>query len=331
MPSQGLYSVLAYAGRQMVSADTQAEKESGTRMQARAGGMDEDYKFEKIDKESKNNIQLRGEIIAETRESLLRNIEKAITSKEKQTVHIGGIPEETKNKIEKDIGIKIFKEGQYTIGITYDNIRHIKNRHYNTAAEIVNAINRLYNMVVNYDKVTPLKGDGQTRLKFEKGYDDADYLTINIASKGKRALEPVTIYITKKNERQVSLPDASNDPGVPGYGSPLNTSISSSKENVNKKFSFRASAQDAEYMRAAENGDEETAQRMVDEAARKAGYTEKVYHGTLKSGLRNSGTQGPVLCVLLFILYFSTLGFPLLAFFQDLCYTGPVGSLILLS
>ena len=32
-----------------------------------------------------------------------------------------------------------------------------------------------------------------------------------------------------------------------------------------------------------------------------------------------------------FILYFSTFYFPLLAFFQDLCYTGPVGSIILLS
>ena len=37
---------------------------------------------------------------------------------------------------------------------------------------------------------------------------------------------------------------------------------------------------DAEYMAAAESGDMETAQRMVDEAAKKAGYALRAYHGT---------------------------------------------------
>ena len=37
---------------------------------------------------------------------------------------------------------------------------------------------------------------------------------------------------------------------------------------------------DEDYMQAAESGDTETAQRMVDEAANAAGYTKKVYHGT---------------------------------------------------
>jgi hypothetical protein len=40
-------------------------------------------------------------------------------------------------------------------------------------------------------------------------------------------------------------------------------------------------AQDAEYLAAVERGDMETAQRMVDEAAKKAGYNSpKVYHGS---------------------------------------------------
>ena len=37
---------------------------------------------------------------------------------------------------------------------------------------------------------------------------------------------------------------------------------------------------DADYMSAVERGDTETAQRMVDEAAKNAGYTRKLYHGT---------------------------------------------------
>ena len=41
---------------------------------------------------------------------------------------------------------------------------------------------------------------------------------------------------------------------------------------------------DAAYMAAVESGDMETAQRMVDEAARGAGYTVKAYHGSRHSG-----------------------------------------------
>ncbi|MEE0969248.1 MAG: hypothetical protein U0M06_07770, partial [Clostridia bacterium] len=41
---------------------------------------------------------------------------------------------------------------------------------------------------------------------------------------------------------------------------------------------------DTEYIKAVESGDMETAQRMVDEAAKEAGYTQKLYHGTNKFG-----------------------------------------------
>lgn len=41
-----------------------------------------------------------------------------------------------------------------------------------------------------------------------------------------------------------------------------------------------AIASDAEYLKAVESGDMAEAQRMVDEAARAAGYTEKAFHGT---------------------------------------------------
>ena len=42
----------------------------------------------------------------------------------------------------------------------------------------------------------------------------------------------------------------------------------------------KALPSDTEYLAAVERGDMETAQRMVDEAAKKAGYTTKAYHGT---------------------------------------------------
>ena len=55
-------------------------------------------------------------------------------------------------------------------------------------------------------------------------------------------------------------------------------------ENIGaKETSFSASEDtDAEYMAAAESGDIETAQRMVDEAAKAAGYSRRMWHGAKK-------------------------------------------------
>lgn len=60
------------------------------------------------------------------------------------------------------------------------------------------------------------------------------------------------------------------------------TSIAQPGENV--KFSLRDAETDQRYMTAVENGDTETAQRMVDEAAEKTGYTRLFYHGARKGG-----------------------------------------------
>ena len=47
-----------------------------------------------------------------------------------------------------------------------------------------------------------------------------------------------------------------------------------------KKSSSVSEEMDAEYLEAVEQGDMKTAQRMVDAAAQKAGYTVRAYHGT---------------------------------------------------
>ena len=54
------------------------------------------------------------------------------------------------------------------------------------------------------------------------------------------------------------------------------------KQSKNARYSSQET--DADYMDAINRGDMETAQRMVDEAAKKAGYTEKAYHGTSSFG-----------------------------------------------
>ncbi len=55
-------------------------------------------------------------------------------------------------------------------------------------------------------------------------------------------------------------------------------------------------ARDSDYLSAVERGDMETAQRMVDDAAKEAGFTVKAYHGTISFGFTkpdvSKGDQG---------------------------------------
>lgn len=55
------------------------------------------------------------------------------------------------------------------------------------------------------------------------------------------------------------------------------------KGKIPEKFS-REPVSDSAYMKAVERRDTESAQRMVDEAAKKAGYTVKMYHGSKRGG-----------------------------------------------
>lgn len=61
------------------------------------------------------------------------------------------------------------------------------------------------------------------------------------------------------------------------------TNIPSTEENVNTQNSIPDTKADREYLSAVKSGDMETVQRLVDEAAKEAGYTVKAYHGTRNS------------------------------------------------
>jgi hypothetical protein len=61
------------------------------------------------------------------------------------------------------------------------------------------------------------------------------------------------------------------------------------KQSTVQRFMY--SLKDDAYMSAVDSGDMETAQRMVDEAAKAAGYTEKVYHGTQRFGFTKLDTS----------------------------------------
>lgn len=64
------------------------------------------------------------------------------------------------------------------------------------------------------------------------------------------------------------------------------TTEADSNVNTNaKKKQYSLSEADSKYNSAVKSGDIETAQRLVDEAAKNAGYTTKAYHGTLTKGI----------------------------------------------
>ena len=85
--------------------------------------------------------------------------------------------------------------------------------------------------------------------------------------------------------------DSSNRTPEASFDSNATTNkIAQTKPKVNrdsKKSSDERLAlpEDTDYLDAVNRGDMETAQKMVDEAAKKAGYTIKAYHGTPIKGI----------------------------------------------
>lgn len=68
--------------------------------------------------------------------------------------------------------------------------------------------------------------------------------------------------------------------GITSKVSPSLLSLLQKVRDVNS--AVKLSSRDASYLKAVEDGDMETAQRMVDEAAKAAGYTMPLYHGAKK-------------------------------------------------
>ena len=92
----------------------------------------------------------------------------------------------------------------------------------------------------------------------------------------------------------VSNPNVSQDtPKVNTHYTQESENYSSpEQDNDGNSYSFEITPeQDAEYLDAVNNGDMETAQRMVDEAARNNGYDLKLYHGTKDFGFTKFSTE----------------------------------------
>lgn len=121
---------------------------------------------------------------------------------------------------------------------------------------------------------------------YEKNIGEKSYYVVQAVPDTKaKTLYVVTAFIGKEGYKKEApqLINAESLDATSENGS-ANTSIGSisqPSDSVNSKFSIsKEKSSDTAYLAAVERGDMETAQRMVDEAAKKAGYTVKAYHGT---------------------------------------------------
>lgn len=111
--------------------------------------------------------------------------------------------------------------------------------------------------------------------------ENISFITLNVG-KGKNDGKYHIYDLTKPKER--NTPNRIN-----GFVRPVGNalgkgvskySIPTTAQNVNSEVEYSSSKTDQEYLSAVENGDMETAQKMVDKAAKEAGYSTRGYHGT---------------------------------------------------
>lgn len=191
--------------------------------------------LEEYSKESKNNIKMRGGIIVNSETELSRYVTEALNGNSKQNLHLGAIPNNIINQIEKDINTKIFKENkQYTFVVSFDDIIHIS-KHFPDVKDLTKEIIRLYDILSNYDSVECLIEDnGRKKLRLEKAYSHADYRSIEIVSNRTSSVDLISFYVTKKHNKKgsQSVPPATQGSLSGGARLPDNT-VTQNAQSVN--------------------------------------------------------------------------------------------------
>lgn len=254
--------------------------------------------MEEFNRQTLNNIKLRGGILINSITELIENIENALNGNNKVNMYFGAISEEVKDRIVSDVGQQIFKDNQYAIVVSYDDIVHISEHFGYDVNKIAEEILKLYDIIKNYDTVNlEITDKNMKKLIFDKSYSDYDYRTVEIVSNKKNTLDLVTFFVTKNNKknRSQSVPPAV-DNGLQ-WGSASDNSISQDDTPVNTQYMQELNKK---YITAVKNDNFEAAQKLVDKAAERAGYTIRAYHGTSRGDrvgnvfLPERATSGPM-------------------------------------
>ncbi len=218
--------------------------------------------MEEFNRQTLNNIKLRGGILINSITELIENIENALNGNVKVNMYLGAISNEVKDRIVSDIGQQIFKDKQYALVVSYDDIVHISEHFGYDVNKITEEILKLYDIIKNYDTVNlEITDKNMKKLVFDKSYSDYDYRTVEIVSNKKNTLDLVTFFVTKNNKknRSQSVPPAvdnglqwgsASDTSISQDDTPVNTNYAQKGKDDTNKFSFAGGkAKTANYTR----------------------------------------------------------------------------------
>jgi hypothetical protein len=258
------------------------------------------------DEERKSIEARKGNITARSYDDVLEFFKNSISdaSNEGKTMFIGKISSKTADKIQRATGLSAFNK---SIALNSHDLRHMIKEHGDAESEAMRNQEAISDANFEYvietiadpDELDSEKDEnsGVISLIFKKEISGKT-TAITIFSEKRKTLTLKTAWIIKK-EQHISQPtNAEALIRTPEARSSMDTvptdSITDPAKKVNRKSenssakNIGASALDSDYMDAVNRGDMQTAQRMVDEAAKKAGYsTEHLYHGTSMFGFTN--------------------------------------------
>ena len=234
--------------------------------------------------------------VANSTNDIITFFEEAIndTTNANKTMFIGKISARTASKIHSFTGLNAENK---SIAINSSDLRHMIKKHGNQESEskrgqeVINSSNfmDIIQTIADPDVVSSDvdSKSGVISVIFKKEINGR-ITAITVFSEKKRAFTLKTARITKKEQHSSQPINAKALTSTPKAKSSMNAvsnnSISQSSEKVNKKILHKSrtvtAEQDAAYIDAIKRGDMKTAQKMVDEAAKVAGYTYNGAHGT---------------------------------------------------
>lgn len=264
----------------------QSAKQTSEQKNNTATNDDVKYSLKKYSQHQIDNWSNSKNIIVYENEQQLREfISDARSGKNLfQKIYFGIIPENLAIRIKQDTGIDV---KSYNCTLRASEIRKIFNDHGNEQTE-----NKRGQRAITEDdfvsipqiiqspdeiRLSNVLFEGKPVIQFIKTLNGKTTVVAYV-SKKHLDLTVQTMY-SGKNKRNLATAAGEQAPAntpEANVGTVPTNSISQTNEKSNTQFSAR----DTEYLKAVENGDLETAQRMVDEMAKKAGYSYKLYHQT---------------------------------------------------
>jgi hypothetical protein len=170
--------------RQVKSADPVTYDDSGNviPLSERFNAANEDiryslreYGLQTIPADDQSNIKTRGHVIIGSRNELIARISEALADPQnKAHIFVGNIDKATRDDLEAETGVKLFRNLDYAFGISSDCIRHLR-KHFDAPEKIADAVENIFNMLRDHDSVVVQgRADGGKNLILRKGMDEIE-------------------------------------------------------------------------------------------------------------------------------------------------------------